>query len=201
MADVQEQKIYQDLDVFGNENSDGTAKLYLDNEAIKMAFTLWLTSKRGDFLRQPTLGGVFDTLLFKQMSEEKAQMIHFSIKNAINNSFSPTIKLLDLQITPNYEQRYWEIYIKYENPFDRQIESVTIYTKDTIASTSIEYIEIDYVGNNLYNFCEIKIPSMEGQMLLYDTVKLVWMWGRYLFTLFTTADTRFDDILGICNGS
>lgn len=200
MADIQEKKVYMDLDVYGDENSDGTAKEYLDNEAIKMAFTLWLTSKRGDFLRQPSLGGVFDTLLFKQMSLEKAQMIHFSIRNAINNAFSPSIKLLDLQVNPNFEGRYWEIYIKYENPFDKQIESVTVYTKDLSTKDSLDYIEIDYIGDNLYNFCVIKAPSMTEQLLLYDSTKLAWLYGRYWFTNLTSSDTRFNDILTVCNG-
>jgi len=200
MAEVQEKKIFQDIDIYGEENKDGTAKEYLDEEAVKMAFTLWLTSKKGEFIRQPQNGGVFDSLLFKQMTPDKAQMIHFSIRNAINNSFFPSIKLLDLQITPNYEQRYWEIYIKYENPFNKNIQSVTVYTKDLSNADSNEYIEVSYIGNNLYNWCVIKAPSMTGQQLLYDSNKLKWIWGRYLFTEFSTTDSRFSEILVVCNG-
>lgn len=196
----QEQSVIHDIDIYGNENSDGSAKEYLDNEAVKIAFTLWLTSKRGDFLRQPTLGGVFDTLLFKQMSEEKIQMMNFSIRNAITNNFSPSIKLLDLQVTPNYEQRYWEIYIKYQNPFDKQIQSVTVYTKDLSTTNSNEYIDVEYIGDNLYNWCVIKSPSMKGHLLTYDAEKEKFIWYRYVFTNFTVSDTRYADIIEQCNG-
>jgi len=200
MADIQEQSVVMDIDLYGNENRDGTAKEYLDNEAVKTAFTLWLTSKKGEFIRQPTYGGVFDSILFKQMSEEKAEMIAFSIRTAVTNFFSPSIRLLELGVTPNYEQRYWEIYIKYENPFDNQVQSVTIYTKDLSAKDSVDYIQIDYIGDNLYNFCVIKKPSMGGQLLKYDSVKLAWLWDRYLFSSFNiNTDPRAADIVEECN--
>ena len=197
----QETTVYHDIDVFGDENLDGTPKYYFDEEAINNALKLWLSSKKGDFLRRPELGGIVDRLLFKQMSPEQGAKMSFIIQNAINNQFAPTLKLEKLEVNPNYEQRYWEILIQYRNPFSNKTESIAIYTKDLSAKESLDYVTVEYTGTNLYNFCSTKLPSMTGILILYNDVRGTWVWGQYELTNFTISDSRYSDIIDLVNGS
>ncbi len=201
MPEEQEKNVAHDIDVFGNENADGTPKYYLEEEAINSAFTAWLGAKRGDFIRRPMLGGLLDTLLFKGLNQRTGSQIAFTIQNAIANEFIPEITLVDLSVTPDYENRLWKIDIKYKNPFSNQVESIAIYTKDLSSKESFDYVSIEYIGNNLYAFCETKLPSMGNELIVYNEDREKWIWGQYELTNFDSDDPRYNDILTLVNGS
>ena len=198
--DLTEKKVYHDIDVYGNETQSGQPIEYFDEEAIKNALILYLTSSKGDYIRNPKAGGVLKTLLFKQMNDQKAQTIAFTIQNAIKNEFTPGISLVDLQVTPNYADRLWEIYIEYKSEFTKKIQTLTIYTDDLSISDSTDYIEIDYMGDNLYQFCVTKKPGMTGYLLKYNSTDEKWYWNRFWFSAFQgESDPRYSDIIEICN--
>ena len=72
--DLTEKKVYHDIDVYGNETQAGQPLEYFDEEAIKNALILYLTSSKGDYIRNPKAGGVLKNLLFKQnMSMRKSK--------------------------------------------------------------------------------------------------------------------------------
>ena len=47
--------IIGDLDVYGREHADGTAFEVYDDQAIGNSLTLWMVSKKGDFLMYPDI--------------------------------------------------------------------------------------------------------------------------------------------------
>ena len=197
---AQEQAVQMDIDVYGEENPDGTGKEYYDDQATSNAIISWLTSRKGDYLRNPGAGGIIDRLLFKPMNGQTAQLMSFTIQNAFANEFSPEVKLQKLAVIPNYELRYWEIEIQYENPFNKKVNSVNVYTKDLSVKDSYDYIDVDYIGDNLYEFCETKLPGMNGEFIVYSSLEESWLWGRYKLSNFSASDTRYSDILTLVNG-
>jgi phage baseplate assembly protein W len=200
MAEEQEKSVYHDLDLFGNENTDGSPKYYLEEDAVKNALTSWIGSKKGDYIHNPEIGGILDRFLFKPMNNQIASRMAFTLQNAIINEFVPEITLEELSVIPNYENRLWEIYLKYINPFSNQTESLTIYTKDLTAKESLDYISVLYVGNNLYSFCEIKLPGMSNARILYNEDREKYVWDQYELTNFNSDDPRYEDILILVNG-
>lgn len=191
--------LLHDIDIFGRENPDGTAMEHIEEDAIQSALTLWLTSTRGDFILDPTLGGIFDQVEFKGMSPTRMGLLHFKLKNAINNEFAPDIRLTNLEITPIYEDRVLQIDISYISERTGEEQTLTIYTKDTGQQKSFRYEEIEYIEENLRNFVLVKLSGMAGKKLLYDSEKGVWKWGKYLLINLTPADPYFDEILAIIN--
>jgi len=202
MAEEQEKNVYHDVDVYGNENSDGTPKYHFDEEAIKNALSNWIGAKKGDYIRNPELGGVIDRFLFKTMNGKNSALLSFTLQNAIINEFAPELTLLALDVIPNYEQRFWEIHIKYKSSFSGQTESIVIYTKDLSDKESLDYVSVEYTGNNLYSFCETKLPSMGNELIVYNEDREKWVWGQYSLDSFdSTTDSRAEDILELVNGS
>jgi hypothetical protein len=191
--------MYHDLDLYGNDNSKGEANVHYDEDAIKSAFTTWLTSKRGDFLKLPDEGGVFDFSLFKKMNPDMVQIINHEIKTAIINNFFPSVTLLGLSITPDYEHRMWIIEIKYENPLTLTTQTVQIYTKDLTTKTTQTFETIEYQELNLKNWVVLMKPGMKGKLLIFNTEKDSWVWGKYLLTNFSYSDPYFSEILILCN--
>lgn len=190
-----------DLDYYGYENSNGSPIVHYDEEAIKVALYNWLTSRKGDFVKNPNLGGVFDKALFKRMDKRTMSLLQLRIQTQLQ-SFVPAIELLGLSIIPDYENRLWEISIQYKSGLTAKPQALTIYTKDMSKKISLEYVEIDYLDDNLRNFCLIKQADMAGNILEFDVERDRWKWGQYLFsTSFSTSSSNFSDILTICNAS
>lgn len=190
---------FADSDIFGRELSNGQAVEHIDAEAIKNALTLFLTSKKGDFLMQPEMGGPLDRVLFKSLDGNVSALVIFTIKNALINYFSPAIKIIDIQFDPDYTSRVWQITIYYTSNLSTTIEQVEVYTKDILNITQQLTQNILYTGESLRMFCLMQKSSMGSELLALDTTDNKWHWGKFLFENFTTEDAFFTDILAICN--
>jgi phage baseplate assembly protein W len=190
---------FADSDIFGRELSNGQAVEHIDAEAIKNALTLFLTSKKGDFLMQPEMGGPLDRVLFKSLDGNVSALVIFTIKNALINYFSPAIKIIDIQFDPDYTSRIWQITIYYTSNLSTTIEQVEVYTKDILNITQQLTQNILYTGESLRMFCLMQKSSMGSELLALDTTDNKWHWGKFLFENFTTEDAFFTDILAICN--
>lgn len=191
----------QDIDIFGKENPDGTAFEYHGQEAVSNALNLWLSSKKGEFIYNPMAGGVLDRTLFRSMTPDSLQTIEFYIRNSITNYFFPSIDIRGIDIIPNYESRYLEITVTYIDPTDNTFQNVTIYTNTDYSIKSFDYQKIEYTGDNLIQFCQIKKTDMLDEILKFDTNTNYWTWGAYQFINLTSSSPEFEDILLICNGS
>lgn len=193
--------MYHDLDLFGNDTSKGEPIVHYDEDAIKSAFTTWLTSKQGDFLKLPTDGGVFDFSLFKNLNDSTSDVIKHKIKTAIINFFTPAITLTGLSITPDYQHGLRIVEISYINPLTNTEQTLQIYTKDTTKKVTIEFDTIAYTELNLKNWVVLMKPQMKDKLLIFNAQKNSWVWGKYVLENFTYNDPYFSDILTICNTS
>ncbi len=190
--------IYHDLDFYLNTDNKGNPIIHLEEDAIKNALTVWLTSAKGDIIENPQIGGLLDESVFKNMNETNALALEFKIKNAINNQFFPAVQLLEVRVIPNYEDRMWEITLDYINFFNNKKQSLTIYSEDTTRKLTFNYEYIDKVGENLYNIVALLKPSMGNRILRFDEEK-GWLWGKYVFSNLTHEDPYFSAILELAN--
>jgi len=188
-----------DVDVFGRTNDDGTAVEFFDNEAIGNALYLFLTSKRGDFLYNPGTGGILDTPLFRTMTSTMLEILRFNIMNAITNFFTPYIKIQSIDIKADKQNRILEIVISYSTS-NGNVQNTTVYINADFHTKDFEYTNVEYIGENLLNFCQIKKSDMIGKYLELDPTDDLWKWGQYIFINFSTSDIFFDSILLVCNG-
>ena len=188
-----------DISPQGLQNDDGSAVEYLDNDAIGNALYLFLTSKRGDFLYNPGAGGVLDTPLFRTMTDEMLMILRFNIMNAITNSFTPQVRIQTIQIIPDKQNRILEINISYSTA-NGNIQNTTVFVNADFHTKDFEYTNVEYVGENLYNFCQIKKSDLMGQPLELDPTDDIWKWKNYCLINLTTNDSYFEQILLLCNG-
>lgn len=105
-----------DYDYLGRVDNNGELRTLWGEEALKQSIKLWIASFKGDVIRQPTKGGYVSRWLMKPMATADVDEIEMVIRNGIYSDFSPYLQIRDLRITPNYEQRYWEIYLAVYSP-------------------------------------------------------------------------------------
>jgi len=190
---------YQDIDIYGREESGGKPFELYNEEAIKNAFTLWFTSKAGEFLRNPEAGGILDRILFKNMEGTSIGLWLFSIKNALYAQFYPALDIIDLNLEKDYTQRFLRLELKYRISISNQVQNLEIFTKDLTPVVEQKQQNVQYTDVNLLMFCTIRKPDMENDLLVYDTEASMWRWGIYNFTNFSTSDIKYDEILSMCN--
>jgi len=89
--------------------STGEIEQLWGEEALNNALKMWLASFSGEVLRQPTKGGYLMSWLMKPMTEDSVDRIKMGIRDGLNQDFTPFLEILDLEVTPNYEKRYWHI--------------------------------------------------------------------------------------------
>ncbi len=193
--------VYQDIDIYSRDNVNGEPITYLGTDAIKNAISLWLSSKRGDYLMEPSAGGPLDVAQFKTMTPENLQNLQFQLLTALSTEFQPSVNVQSIDFFPDYQNRMLEIRIIYSIPGEGVIDSVSLFTNNNYETVNFEYTSVDYVGDNLYEFFIIKKPDQRQNKLLYDYDLGSWKWGKFKFPNLTPLDTRFEDILIIANAS
>jgi len=190
----------KDISVWGEQNIDGTAKELVDDEAISNAMQLFIMSKKGDYILDPTIGGPLNAYQFKNMDSNNIEILRFSLQNALYMKFGGYITVEDIVINPDYTNRFTEVIINYTSLLSSEQNSATIYINDTSKTNIVTYTDIAYIEDNLYTFVQIKKPDMQGRKLVYNITELSWIWGNnFKFINFTTDDPRFEDILAYCN--
>lgn len=100
-----------DFDILGAIDENGQIKQYTNTDALKNSIVCWLTSFRNDIIRSPNRGGYLTSHLYKPMNETQRKSIHDSIIDGFNQDYFPYVKLLTLEVIPNYEKKTWEINI------------------------------------------------------------------------------------------
>lgn len=193
--------VYQDIDMWGAENTQGGPLEYIGSDAIKNALQNWITSKRGDFLRNPGAGGALDFMAFKAMSPERLSTMKFQLLNSITNNFYPSIKVTNINFIPDYTNRILEIEIYYKIEAENIYDVVTIFTNTDYSINNFTYEEVTYVEDNLLEFFTKKKSDLPDKRLLYDNDGNFWKWGKYKLVNLTVTDSRFADILEIANAS
>lgn len=188
-----------DVDIYGRQNTDGSALEYFDSDAISEALRDFVMSKRGDFLYDPGMGGILDTPLFKVMTPDSMEMLRFRIRNAITNYFTPYIQLKTVDIIPDMNNRILQVNLIYYTQ-NSEIKQTTIYIASDFDYEKKTYTNVEHDGINLYNFCIAHKSEMGLEKLILDTSDNIWKWGIYAFINLTTEDEYFESILLIANG-
>lgn len=190
----------QDIDVFGTVNANGTIREYVDDNALGNAIISFLMSKKGDYVNDPLEGGIINEALFKNISGSMIEKLKFSIENSLKLRFPNLITLNKVSIDPDYQTRITTISIFYTSLLSNELGSATVYVNDTTKLDTFTYTEIDFTGDNLLTFVEIKKDTMLGKKLIYNLDELCWIWGEtFKFINFSNTDPQFDAILSFCN--
>lgn len=93
-------------------NKDGVLKVLEGAEAIENAIKQWITSFRGEYIRNPSKGGYITYWLMKPMNNDTQRAIRESIIEGIMEDFSPEIRIKTLEVTPDYDRMLWEIHLE-----------------------------------------------------------------------------------------
>ncbi|MDD5651516.1 MAG: hypothetical protein PHF86_14070 [Candidatus Nanoarchaeia archaeon] len=190
---------YHDIDIFGRESKPGTALEYFNADAIANALTLFLTTKKGDLLRNPNEGGVIDVAMFKTLNDGNIQKIGFQLKNAINNYFAPLIELQAINLIPDYENHLLQYDITFKDLTTFTTNTVTIYTNTSYQYQKFNFTEVAYIELNLLRFIQLQKTGDNSQKLLYNSDDGYWYFGKFKLINFTTTDPYFDAILSAAN--
>ena len=190
---------YQDIDIYGELNPNGELKTYAGKDAIKNALQLWLSSKKGEYLLNPGLGGPLDTFSFKTMNEESLTILRFQLMSAIDTEFTPAIRLTNVLFNPDFQNRILEIILAYQIEETGEQGEVTVFMNTQYSYRNFNYEEVTEVGENLKTFFTIKKPNMMDKRLLFDNEGSFWKWGKYKLVNLTPFDPCFEDILIIAN--
>lgn len=190
---------FHDIDIYGELNSNGEVKTYAGEDAVKNALQLWMSSKRGEYLFNPELGGPLDAFTFKVMTEESLTLLRFELVNAINREFAPAVNVTNVIFRPDFNNRILDIVLAYQIQETGEQGEVTVFTNAQYSYRNFNYEDILEVGENLKSFFTIKKPSMMDKRLLFDNEGSFWKWGKYKLVNLTPMDPCFEDILIIAN--
>jgi hypothetical protein len=190
---------FEDFDIYGREHDDGSPFYFQDDEALNNALILWITSSKGDFIRNPEEGGILNKYLFKNMTPTMIEQLQFSLSNAILRRFSGMLTLNSININPEKVSRSIKIDLYYTSLATNKPSIATLYIDEFPTIVYYKYQDVGYVGDNLYNFVVLKKPSMTGRKMTYNIEEESWTWGKFKFINLTTSDSRFSDILAYIN--
>lgn len=117
---AQNQVIYKDYSIDADLTSTGALKVLEGRDAVTNALKLWISSFRGEVMRDPSKGGYITRWLMKPISETTAVAIKRAILDGLNDEFYPILIPSIVDIIPNYEREYWEIHIEAYSPEFRE---------------------------------------------------------------------------------
>ena len=113
---VSESPLIYDYDLSGRVGIGGDIIQVWEDEALINSLKMWIVSRRGDIIREPGRGGYLIDWLLKPMNEISAEDVEMAIRDGIDQDFDPFLKILYLSVTPNKDQRYWNIYMEVYSP-------------------------------------------------------------------------------------
>lgn len=105
-----------DTDYSGYVKPNGQINEYWGESALNQSIKLWLASYKGDVVRDPRRGGYLTGMLAKPMNIVWADSIKMAIRDGIEQDFEPQLEVRLIQVEPNYEKKYWRIYLEVYAP-------------------------------------------------------------------------------------
>lgn len=116
MADQGVNRTAFDTSLYGGTDSTGAINQVFGKDAISNAVILWLTSKKGDVIRNPEKGGVVFDYLTKPLSDVNADSMRTVIFASLETDFEPQVIVDAVEVTPDYEKRKWIVNIELYSP-------------------------------------------------------------------------------------
>ena len=83
-----------DINFLGNEGDF----ILEDTEALKNKILFWLTSARGDYVRQPSKGGPLYSVIGKTITPNNLANIQASLSSGFQDMFGKELRLISLDI-------------------------------------------------------------------------------------------------------
>jgi len=197
MADINQLSIV-DIDVYGRSSQSGGALVHENDFAISNAIIFYLTSQRGDYLYESSLGGVLSELLFKLLTEDKAAQYASKIESEIITQFGAVVSDVSVVVTPNFTDRYYEINIFYISVRTQLSNQAIFYTKPKYSSEEINYVDVLFTGDNLLAFVTLQIDSGLNKPLVYNNDQK-WYWNLFRLVNFNEESSNFQEIYNLIN--
>lgn len=114
------QTLYKDYSIDAELETTGALKILEGREAITNALRQWISSFKGEIIRDPDRGGYITRWLMKPLSEDTALAIKRAILDGFVDEFYPVLIPNLIEVIPNYEREYWEIHIEAYSPEFRE---------------------------------------------------------------------------------
>jgi hypothetical protein len=125
-------KTIYDHYLFGGTSNNGEIKQVWGNDALTNAIKVWLSLYQGEVIRDPLKGGYLTKLLSKPMSEDRAALIKKDLERGLINEFTPVLKNIKVNVTPNYEKRFWNINIDAFSTDIKDSVDITLQVKNSV---------------------------------------------------------------------
>jgi len=95
-------------------NSQGSIPVLTDQDALVNAINLWLCSFQGERLYHPQDGGIISDNLLKPMSDDRAKTMRDDLIDGLAYKFTPSVKVSECSVTPDYDTNtYWILIVGY----------------------------------------------------------------------------------------
>ncbi len=117
---MNEYKIYKDFSIDAKTDEEGKLIVLEGKKALENAILQWVSSFKGEYIRNPNKGGYVTKWLLKPMTEETQQSIKEAILEGFYEDFNPEVVLTKLEVNPIYEKRIWEIIMEGYSPTLKQ---------------------------------------------------------------------------------
>lgn len=191
-----------DFDVYGRSSNTGGALIHQNDFAISNAIIFYLTSGKGDYLYNPTAGGILQSLLFKLLDQKYVNYYTTQISEALNAEFGGLISNISVEITSDFQKRMYLINVFFTSRQSGLVNQVEFNTKPTIKETStITIIDINLTGDNLLGFVLLQLgyPDQARFKLELSKEDGKWYWGRFRFLEFDENSSNFQQIFDAIN--
>lgn len=102
---------FSDYSMYADTDNQGVLTVLRGKEAVENALRMWLVSFPGEVIRMPHKGGYITRWLFKPMNDTTAQYIKEAIIEGIYEDFPMALRIISVEVTPQYKKSQWEINI------------------------------------------------------------------------------------------
>lgn len=188
-----------DLDIYGRRSPNGGVTIHEQNNAISNAMVFFLTSKKGDFIWNPELGGLLHRLEFKLNTTDMRE-VEQEIISSLEQLFGPVAIIDEVLVIPNHENRRFEIQVVWSSRLNSEQNGVRFEVSATRGNPTNQkskgVYDVDYVGENALNFVLLNLSLQKG-ISLEKTGDDKWVWGLYKFTSLQPSDPYFYQITAI----
>lgn len=188
----------QDLDIFARSDANGGLRVLEEDLAISNALVAWLSSKAGDYIYRPDLGGVLEIPLFKLMTPQRTKDLQNFFRSKIEENFGGVLSLDRVSVIPDNTTRTYNFIIEYTSLLTNKENLVNFNTSQKPKEAAIKTtVEVPFVNENLLNFVLVKKIDLPGIVMQQDPITNLWIWGPYIFTNLRNIDYNFQEIFDI----
>lgn len=178
-----------DFDWNGRTDFKGSPLKVTNGDAITNAIQTYLQSRKGDYVNNPNLGGLLDTFNFRRLKGNYV-FEQSTISSELSSRFSGLASVRSVTITPNRALRYIEITVNIYIYKTQEERILSLFKKTEFNYVrEVNYIEVDYSGENLVDFIQGSLLEQPKSPLYYNSDLDCWVWNSFkLINLTNTSD-------------